>query len=600
MKKKTLWSITNLSQTFDLQLFAEPNTNVTTDSGLSGEMKTYYEDTLLDEAEPNLVHDQFGDSYPIPKGKGKVIEFRLRETRWSDGTYVDSSDFVYAWKRILDPEFNCDAASLLFYVENAVEVKNGDVSIDDVKIEASGKEYLTVTLKDAAFVDEFLYNCASVALSPLRSDVVSKITVHDDYYHEYLKSNDLTDSSWSTLNAVLVANGPFYVKKINLYEGEDKYITLERNKYYLTDPTKEEALRKFVEPYRINVHFVDSAAALEQYKSGEVLYNGNLPLDQRKAYKDKAEIVNNLATYSYIFNTKNELLSDAKVRQALSLAIDRTEIEKIVVFGKAADGIIAPGVFHTERKTDFRDKAGSVISTKPNVTEAKKLLNEAGKTGGEFTLSVRNDETSIAVANYVAGVWKSLGFTVTVKPLGHKSTNYSEVIGKNSSTGEITVDQVYKNLIKDEYNEALHASEFDVIGVDYAMLTTDAFASLARFGITYSGGAYDFSVSADVFDKVPGASGYASTDYDALIASALKEKDDAKRAAILINAEKALLKDMPIAPLYYMQSAAVIGDNLKGVEFDYHGYADFTDAKDKTYKYEPVEALIPAKTWVID
>lgn len=76
MKKKTLWSITNLSQTFDLQLFAEPNTNVTTDSGLSGEMKTYYEDTLLDEAEPNLVHDQFGDSYPIPKGKGKVIEFR--------------------------------------------------------------------------------------------------------------------------------------------------------------------------------------------------------------------------------------------------------------------------------------------------------------------------------------------------------------------------------------------------------------------------------------------------------------------------------------------------------------------------------------------
>ncbi len=60
----------------NLQLFAEPNTNVTTDTGLSGEIKTYYEDTLLDEAEPNLVHDQFGDPYPIPKGKGKTIEFR--------------------------------------------------------------------------------------------------------------------------------------------------------------------------------------------------------------------------------------------------------------------------------------------------------------------------------------------------------------------------------------------------------------------------------------------------------------------------------------------------------------------------------------------
>lgn len=61
---------------WNLQFFAEPNTNVTTDSGLSGEMKTYYEDTLLDEAEPNLVHDQFADKYPIPKNGGKSIEFR--------------------------------------------------------------------------------------------------------------------------------------------------------------------------------------------------------------------------------------------------------------------------------------------------------------------------------------------------------------------------------------------------------------------------------------------------------------------------------------------------------------------------------------------
>lgn len=66
----------NLLLRFNLQFFAEPNTNTTTDSGLSGEMKTYYEDTLIDEAEPNLVHNQFGDKYPIPQGKGKTIEFR--------------------------------------------------------------------------------------------------------------------------------------------------------------------------------------------------------------------------------------------------------------------------------------------------------------------------------------------------------------------------------------------------------------------------------------------------------------------------------------------------------------------------------------------
>jgi N4-gp56 family major capsid protein len=60
----------------NLQLFAEPNTNVTTDLGLSVENKTHYDNTLIDEASPNLIHDQFGQKRPIPKSGGKKIEFR--------------------------------------------------------------------------------------------------------------------------------------------------------------------------------------------------------------------------------------------------------------------------------------------------------------------------------------------------------------------------------------------------------------------------------------------------------------------------------------------------------------------------------------------
>lgn len=52
------------------------DTQVTTQESLSAEMKTFYEDTLIDNAEPKLVHDQFGDKYPIPKNNGKTIEFR--------------------------------------------------------------------------------------------------------------------------------------------------------------------------------------------------------------------------------------------------------------------------------------------------------------------------------------------------------------------------------------------------------------------------------------------------------------------------------------------------------------------------------------------
>ena len=58
-----------------LNLFAG-NTNVTTDTGLSKEMKTFYSDYLIDMAEPNLIHDQFGQKHPIPKNGGKIIEFR--------------------------------------------------------------------------------------------------------------------------------------------------------------------------------------------------------------------------------------------------------------------------------------------------------------------------------------------------------------------------------------------------------------------------------------------------------------------------------------------------------------------------------------------
>jgi N4-gp56 family major capsid protein len=59
----------------NLQLFDDV-LNATTSEGLSGEMKTYYDDTLIDNAEPKLVHNQFGQKKPIPKGKGKTIEFR--------------------------------------------------------------------------------------------------------------------------------------------------------------------------------------------------------------------------------------------------------------------------------------------------------------------------------------------------------------------------------------------------------------------------------------------------------------------------------------------------------------------------------------------
>ena len=64
----------------DLQLFADMNTQITGDVGMTAEMKVYYSDYLIDLVEPELVHDQFGQKHPIPKNGGKTIEFRQWDT----------------------------------------------------------------------------------------------------------------------------------------------------------------------------------------------------------------------------------------------------------------------------------------------------------------------------------------------------------------------------------------------------------------------------------------------------------------------------------------------------------------------------------------
>ena len=76
MKKIINYLMGILGMVFSLQLFAELNTNVTSDPGLSVENKTFYDMALIEEASPHLIHDQFGQKRPIPKNGGKKIEFR--------------------------------------------------------------------------------------------------------------------------------------------------------------------------------------------------------------------------------------------------------------------------------------------------------------------------------------------------------------------------------------------------------------------------------------------------------------------------------------------------------------------------------------------
>lgn len=123
-------------------------------------------------------------------------------------------------------------------------------------------------------------------------------------------------------------------------------LRIERNSYYFRDTDKPDALDKYVIPWRIVTHYDygDINAQFDAYMNSSIWYLGTIPLAQREAVKKQAVISDELATHTYYFNVKNDLFKDARVRRALSMAIDREQIVSIVTYAKAATGLIPYGV----------------------------------------------------------------------------------------------------------------------------------------------------------------------------------------------------------------------------------------------------------------
>lgn len=490
-------------------------------------------------------------SYKVEKdedGEFSIL-ITLNSTRWSDGRTVQASDIVYSWKRLLDPDSPNEAASLLFDIKNARDVKTGDATVDDLGIAAVDTYVLQVEFEEKVDLDLFFENCSSIALVPLREDVITR----------YKDANDA--EIWAQKSTSIVTNGPFCPKEI-VYGNT---LRLERSSYYYLDAEKEEPLDKYVIPYRLLTNYStgNADAQLAALTSGGIFYNGEIPLSARAQYAADATITDMMGTHTYVFNTDNELFAKPEVRKALSMAIDRNQIVSIVTYAKPATGYVPYKVFNTTSGTSFREAGGDLLSSTADVAGAKSLLSSAGVSGGSFTLTVRNNEVDKAIADYVAGVWGDLGFNVTVETV--KST-------ANSTDSTIYVDNF----------QALYDSgEFDVIGIDMMMLSTDAFSALSQFAVSFSGNGVD--MDSENYDLYGHISGYASEDYNALIESAYAEKDRTARAEILHQAEAKLLEDMPVIPLVFLQDAYLYLGELSGIGTTYYGTRDFNDTQLKDY-----------------
>lgn len=481
-----------------------------------------------------------------------AIEITLKNTYWSDGTPVLASDYIYAWKRILESSFRGEAANMLFCIKNARKVHDGDATIDDLGITDVSKKVIRIEFEGKTNYNQFYEYLASPMLVPLREFQVGRVP-----------------ADWSSNSSIMVSNGPFTVRS---YVAGTSML-LERNSRY-------HGASK-VKPFRIEIKFGYSenevftdAELYESFLNGEIVYNGEIPLDKRAELvkSKKVTVKNTMSVMSCIFDTTNELLDDAAVRNALSIALDRNKITEILTFASPAEGLIADGVFNTsngKKKASFRDKGEVLISASANLDEAKSLL--AGKDKGALTLVIRDNEADVEVAKYIKSVWDSLGFTVNIEALGVESYR----------------DKNDLSLVRDNYINAYANSEFDVILVDYLMFSTDAFANLASFAVPFAGGAMDMTVTDGNYQLAPHISGYSNPEYDALIEEAYAETNASKRAELLHEAEKMLMEDMPIMPLVQLKNAYVKNKDLSGVKTNFYGCFTFNSATLKNRsKYE--------------
>ena len=318
----------------------------------------------------------------------KVWTFKIRDAKWSNGDPVTAEDFVYSFRRVVDPNTASPYASYLAddKVLNAQEVIDGKVKPDALGVKALDEKTLQVTLSEPVpyFPDTLIHT----SVKPVPRKVVEKF-----------------GEKW-TDPANIVVNGPY---EISEWQVNDK-IVLERNEsYYDNANTTLEKITLLAIP--------SSTTDVARYQAGEIdiTYN-EVPPEQFASLKeqlgDQLQVSPMLCTYYYEFNTVKPPFNDARVRRALALALDRNTIsDKVVGQGQTPAYQLTPvatnGMQNNTPEWQNWDQ-------EKRVEEAKKLLKEAGYSESKplkFELLYNTNDNHKKIAVAASSLWKqSLGF----------------------------------------------------------------------------------------------------------------------------------------------------------------------------------------------
>lgn len=353
-------------------------------------LRDLFEGLTSQDAQGNIVP---GVAQSWSSSDNKTWIFTLRDTaRWSNGEPVTADDFVYSWRRLVDPRNSSPFAwfAALSGIENAEAITKGQLPADKLGVVANDKTHLKVTLSRP--LPWFPAMVANVALYPVPQNVIAQ-----------------QGEGW-TAPGKLVGNGAYQLQARVVNEK----IVLVRNTHYWND--KASVLTK--------VTFVpinEESSATKRYRAGDIDITESFPKNMyamlKKSLPGQVYTPDQLGTYYYAFNTQKGPTADVRVRKALSWSIDRRIIaEKVLGTGEKPAWHFTPDVTagFTPQQSYLQQHSQQELNA-----QAKALLAAAGYGPDKplhLTLLYNTSESHQKIAVAVASMWKkNLGAEVTLQ-----------------------------------------------------------------------------------------------------------------------------------------------------------------------------------------
>ncbi|HEX4156994.1 MAG TPA: peptide ABC transporter substrate-binding protein [Rhizomicrobium sp.] len=326
---------------------------------------------------------------------GLTWTFRIRDHRWSDGTPVTAEDFVYSFRRVLDPDTASQYGSVLYPIRNAEAVNARHMPVEALGVRAIDSRTLEVRFEvEVPYAPQLL---AQTCTYPVPRHVIAK-------YGE----------SW-TRPGIAVGNGPYVLKEWI----PNDHVVLEKNPHFYD--------ARNVKISRVVVYATpDYAAALMRFRAGELDINVDVPSQDiawvRKNLPGTMRVAPYMLIDYLVFNVHAKPVDDIRVRTALSLAIDREMIAgRIMGAGEApAWSFVPPHMPDYPYTAQLRLRSHSMQERR---ARAIALLAEAGYgLANPLTLdfNVSNGTSARTVSVALQSMWKDIGANVRIVPREEK------------------------------------------------------------------------------------------------------------------------------------------------------------------------------------